>query len=240
MTLNENFQTFKKNSSNILQAFDKMAQYIFNNCYLEANGKKYDVTEIEFYYYQEKTHEDNYTYGKAKNDPNSPQLTSDQCYFHPSGFDLTFGSTTEYGGILVRGLRDENGQYISGPINCAKTISGNIRYSSKADNKCPILHCSKEEKSTPYTYYKNHIYKGPRIGLQAKNDFRWALYRYIVDFIPSHHFKEKEIVFAASAILAQREGKTLALSGYTNDTICRLKKNKPDLNFLENWKPPRI
>lgn len=239
MTLHNKFHIFATKSTNTQIAFDKMAQYVFNKCCLKAHGKTYYFTEIEFYYYAD-AHPDTYTYGKAKGDQHSPQLTSDQCYLHSSGLDITFGADKEYGGILVRGIRNEKNEYIFGPINCAKTILGSIRYSSKRRKERATLPRLEKKENGSYSYLgignPNHIYKGPRIGLKEKNDFRWAPYRYIVDFTPTHQFKEKEIVFAVSVISSDNLRKKPILAGYNyGKIICRLKKNKPEL-YKNFWK----
>lgn len=93
----------KESSNDFKSAFDQMAKFVFEHCYLEANDKKCFLTEIEFYY-----HTEEYKDGFCKKE--DKQLESNTLFFHYSGVDITFGfessqpKTKSYGGILVRGV----------------------------------------------------------------------------------------------------------------------------------------
>jgi len=48
--LNELFEKAKKEGG-VEKGFDKLAEYLMNECVLEVNGEEYQLAEIEFYYF---------------------------------------------------------------------------------------------------------------------------------------------------------------------------------------------
>jgi 3-methyladenine DNA glycosylase Mpg len=98
--------------------FAAIAQRLLCGTKLKVGEVPHRFTEIEFYYHGGK-HLDIFTH----RDP--IQKGTGQWYFHRTngvyrggsfkGFDLTFGSKEVYGGILIRGIEEENGEQIDGP-----------------------------------------------------------------------------------------------------------------------------
>lgn len=171
MTLNEKFHDLKEKSE--IKAFDEMAKYVFEHCYLVANETKYFLTEIEFYYHAN-GHEDKFCkQGKQKE--------SDTLFFHYSGVDITFGCSKkeEFGGILVRGIESENKKEgVNGPL---RVLCALLNENTKDKGlHLKLVVSSKQER----TYRKDKILRAARIGLSAKDrekqQFQTRPYRYFI------------------------------------------------------------
>lgn len=111
----------KLNGSNVQETFKGIAKKLFENYYIQCGEKKYYFAEIEFYYYEkEKLCAD----WNRKTYPRTDKQVGD-FFFHYSGFDICFESCFDkgkFGGILVRSLRDEKGNFITGPLVCLLEI----------------------------------------------------------------------------------------------------------------------
>jgi len=112
---NDNFDNF----GNI---FYEVSKELFGNYNLIINDKKYVLTEIEFYYFNTQTHKDLYTHLHCM------QLEFNKFYVHEKsanrgGIDFTFGDGTNFGGILIRGLKREDEILITGPAKVRGEIT---------------------------------------------------------------------------------------------------------------------
>ncbi len=95
------------NNEKIENSFDRIANDLLKNYALLVNNTEFRFTEIEFYYYSEKYHRDEYTHEHDRN--------VGEWRFHNQGLDLTFQSDEKTdGGILIRGISFEN-NYTNGP-----------------------------------------------------------------------------------------------------------------------------
>ena len=98
--------------------FSKYANKLMNEYCLKVDDKKYNLIEIEFYFYDKENHPDPYIYCNEK------QKECGKFYFHGSGMDITFGNGKCYGGILIRSIMNEEGQYINGSLILLKKLFG--------------------------------------------------------------------------------------------------------------------
>lgn len=113
----------KKNDLNGFQDKCKeIAKKLLENYCIEYGEKKYYYfAEIEFYYYDKERWNDEWnekTYPRDKKD-------AGDFFFHYSGVDICFNSKFEegkFGGILIRSLKDKNGNFITGPSVCMLEI----------------------------------------------------------------------------------------------------------------------
>lgn len=171
-------------TTNLSKSFDKIADYLFHHTYIQVGLAQYQLTEIEFYYYDAKKHPDLYVH------KNEVQLDFANWYFHGSGLDITFGNKDEeiYAGILIRGIKNlSTGIYSSGPINTVRELMQNFKLVTKAQQMQLI---EKEIEN------KSQIIKSSRIGLNPKRSPNYydLPYRYLVDWeanITGHRFKDK-------------------------------------------------
>ena len=123
--------------------FDKVAKYLLGNVAIvfgpEPDGTKYYLTEIEFYYKNEKAKERVIkVIDKGKKEEKEVESSFYSCtykrcrkagslFWHYSGIDICFDSNEKnYGGILIRSLIKKNKggtpELIPGPLRCANEL----------------------------------------------------------------------------------------------------------------------
>ena len=170
-------------AENLEKHFNRIAGLLMNRIVLIVNKNRYRLTEIEFYYYSTGYHEDPYIHR------NKLQLLAGQWYFHGSGLDITFGDGTNYGGILIRGIKLINRDkpvFIDGPLNVVQEIFsafGNVSYK---EHTLTLI----ETDDLPV----EEIVRSTRVGLKDKEPagFKDKYYRYLTfPFEASHDYKEK-------------------------------------------------
>lgn len=110
------------NAFNSNTIFKKIASILINEYKIVIADKEFFIAELEFYYYS-KNHPDPYTH---KHDL---QKNFGTFYVHPKdgnygGIDLTLGDVDKdiYCGVLIRGLKDKDNNFISGPNSVKKEI----------------------------------------------------------------------------------------------------------------------
>ncbi len=167
--------------------FTDIARELLTNNVLVISGNDYQIIEIEFYYHS-KEHPDIYCH-KSKE-----QLTNGGWYFHRiksaskrftlKGLDITFGNNRNYGGILIRAIKNlKTNSFIEGP---SKTVDM-ILDENKRDNVLDMI--GKDDYIDVFSYDKLYIkqmfnrnvklFRSPRVGLKEKMSlFKDILYRY--------------------------------------------------------------
>lgn len=187
MTLNEKFHEFVKESNPNLDkywedVFKKMAEYVFQNCHLEANGEKYYLTEIEFYYYSENNkHPDPWCYRQPNK--NKDFLPSDALWFHYSGMDITFDNegNDEYGGILIRSIKDKDGNQTNGPLRSLYKL---LNASANGKSVCLNLKLTQSNISVsmaePIPRYGLNVQTGDK-NFSEKNKYQAREYRFYLE-----------------------------------------------------------
>ena len=109
----------------------KIAKTLFENYCVKCGDKAYGFAEIEFYYYKKEESGKN-NFDKDWNRETYPRnKDAGAFFFHYSGVDICFqchyddvdkdNEYGEFGGILIRSLRDGN-KILAGPLFCANTI----------------------------------------------------------------------------------------------------------------------
>jgi len=111
----------EKNSEEFQRKCYEIAKSLFCNYFINCNGKKYYLVEIEFYYWE------NRKWDEKWNTVTYPRnCEAGQLYYHLSGVDICFDSHYNeeklnddawFGGILIRAIRGEDG-VTGGPWNC--------------------------------------------------------------------------------------------------------------------------
>lgn len=138
--------------------FNKYAKQLIENYIFYVNDKKYEIIDIECYWYSK-----NFTDNKNSYKRNNKK--SGEIYVHRSGIDVCFKSDKKsYGGILIRGIKE---------VKCKNFIFGpkNVRRAIFEDKNYKI--CKKKRKICK-------IVKTYRIGLKAeKGKPDKKQYRYI-------------------------------------------------------------
>lgn len=111
----------------IINSFDLIASNLILNKQILINESRYSFIDIEFYYWNE-NHQDDYASNIVHSRPKG------EFEIHRFGLDISLGnSKTDFGGILIRGLFDENHQRIITKSHVLKTIynqlnQGNNRF----------------------------------------------------------------------------------------------------------------
>lgn len=179
---------------NYLDSFKKIANLLLNEYKLIINNSEFEITEIEFYYQDKVNHNDTSLHA------NEEQKNSNTWYVHTvgrGGLDITFGDGINYGGILIRGLKCiESNEYIDGPMKVIDKILEVLSISYKELQiklnriESSVVKIEKKQKTNKL------LYQGARIGLvQLDNEFLVHPYRFIVDVVAKHKFKNKENVY---------------------------------------------
>lgn len=167
---------------NYEQWFQAIAQLLFSEYLIETYNRKYQLTELEFYYHST-SHPDEATYGFIKQGTKyverimrhklcqQQQLT---WFFHYSGIDIVIGKKDEPGGILIRSIRDvETRENIKGPLVVYLEL---LNQNTAIDNGQPFQ-LKLTEVDTPLDYEMEEP-KG-RVGINSGN-FEKALYNYSI------------------------------------------------------------
>ena len=156
----------KIDNDNIEKSFNKIADELINEFELVANETIFEFTEIEFYYFHEKFHKDNYTHKHKRNEG--------EWRFHNQGIDITFqGDEIQDGGILIRGIMN-NSEFTNGPRKILMKIFEKL---GKVENK-NVISLIKKIKKTNYKIFKTFRHLPNKI--QDEN-FHNSLYRYYIN-----------------------------------------------------------
>ena len=98
-----------KSQETIYQSFERIAEDILNNFIIQIKNIQYRILNVEFYYYNFDKHPD------CNVHQNKRQLNSHQWYlhknsinpnYHRKGIDYTFGNNGNYGGILIKTVKN--------------------------------------------------------------------------------------------------------------------------------------
>jgi len=168
--------------------FSAIAYCLMNDLCLNVGKNRYRITECEFYY-SDIDHEDPYIHGEPQ------QITTGQLYYNKAGgLDITFGQETypAWGSILIRGMRNlATNEYIN---QISKIVSevfvalGNI-----VEGKACIYLSEIEEGK--FKLEKPIVSR--RVGLRKKEgdneNYFEKPYRFIVELVPEHKFRDKEM-----------------------------------------------
>ena len=161
------FSIDNKNKVTIEKSFNRIAKELLLRKQILVNGTGANITEIEFYYFKGKIHEDLYTHQHDRN--------AGEWRYHRSGIDITFQASDEAqtdGGILIRGI-EVNGEYINGPIKSLRRL---FELMGKANTTTNIQLLEKEETNKRIIKTFRHLPNKIRF-----ENFHTLKYRYLVD-----------------------------------------------------------
>lgn len=180
---------------NYKSVFDKYAEDLMLGHFFKYEENKYNITEIEFYYFHKDHHPDPYSHTHKQ------QRECGTLYFHGSGFDITFGDDNSYGGILIRGIKDEN-KYYDGPILLIEKLFNVKKYKANDVRIEGILLKDilvKEDKTDEQIYHSTRVGLQPHpldyeLFVKEKTEMPYIFrhYRYIKDKSTEHKYKDKE------------------------------------------------
>ena len=150
---------------NFQATFQTIATNLFNNFCIKCGEKRFYFAEIEFYYYEKGKLEEDWN---KKTYPRTDKKAGD-LFFHYSGCDICFDSCFDndkgiFGGILIRSLKDENGQFITGPTVCMLEM---LNYCSKSKKIPEVAQVDGGQKNKCELDDNNPI---PRYGIKYKKE----------------------------------------------------------------------
>jgi len=223
--------------------FYNTAKEIMNDCMLKIDKIEFELTEIEFYYFDCNNHCDIYVHQNELQ-----KETSGFLYAHKSswgnygGLDLTFGNGEYYGGILIRGIKIKN-NFIAGPAvlrnSIVETIDKNIASYTEFQkylsvNKENIFLKPKENKTDFRILHSTRC----NLGKKENKEFRSALYRFVREdflkakqeksFKSSDNLKETSMLKAISKL-------TLNYDCNEPSTIKKIYENEILLQYINNF-----
>jgi hypothetical protein len=164
---------FDIDDTQIDESFDAIAKELINEHVLLVNDQEFNITEIEFYYFNT-GHEDIYTHRHLRR--------AGEWRIHNQGIDITLeGNNDKDGGILIRGLKyNKVGSdglakvtYINGPI---KALGALFESMGSVVNSSSILLSKKNPANNKIIKTFRHIPNK----IQNK-DFHFKKYRYLTD-----------------------------------------------------------
>ncbi|MBC8312129.1 MAG: hypothetical protein H8E72_07460 [Candidatus Marinimicrobia bacterium] len=97
--------------NDIKSSFDRISEDLIFNHILVVKGIKFRITNIEFYYYNQRKHKDSNTHSVKKIKARKRQILSGEWYLHKDkynsndrrkGIDYTIGDGNNFGGILIK------------------------------------------------------------------------------------------------------------------------------------------
>jgi len=175
--------------------FFENAKKLMSKYVLVIDDKEFELTELEYYFYDENKHPDCYVHLNEMQ-----KETCGKLYVHNKGnwiggIDITFGNGSYYGGILIRGIKYNN-EFISGPAKVRqffiKTFELNeqINYQNLQnffDNKKITL--KQKNLKNKFNYYIDIRFNK---GIQQYKKFQKLLYRFIrIDYFLNPNVYEK-------------------------------------------------
>ncbi|MDY0117239.1 MAG: hypothetical protein RBR59_06670 [Sulfurimonadaceae bacterium] len=164
------------------EIFYNAAKSIFNEKILKIRNIKIELTEIEFYFFDSKTHNDPFVH-----QDNLLKDTYNFIYVHKKawqrgGAGITFGNGSYKGSILMRGIK-HNGSYIAGSANVKKYLASLISNDIKEHKQLQeYFYTYQKEISLVVSHDKNFtIYRSSRIGLNKdkSQNYADAKYRFV-------------------------------------------------------------
>ena len=195
----------EKNSNDI---FKQIASKLINEYVILVNAKKFFITELEFYYHSD-NHPDPYAH------KHKLQYEFGKFYVHEKdgnrgGIDFTLGDSAKNicCGVLLRGLKDTENIYTTGPNNVKKIVFYNNLNVGNYTELQKIIDGNTKVVIDTEVIKREKIYHSTRIGLKPTfEDFEfngkyvYKLHRFIAYKKKAHAYKEKKLVQAYESII---------------------------------------
>jgi len=225
---------------NLQNIFSDIAEKLMNNCELNIKNIFFELTEIEFYYFNESKHCDIFTHTHSLQKETSALLYVHESWGNYGGIDITFGNGSFYGGILIRGIKINN-TFTAGPSKVRTKLINTLNENINSYNELQVFFDKYplkilEKKSTKYNIYHSTRYN---LGKKDNDKFRYALYRFIrkdyLDepkgdtFTSRNNLQERSLIKAISSL-------TLSYKSNEKTTLEKIKNNTTLLEHIEVFK----
>lgn len=169
----------------IENSFHKIAKFLINEHNLEVGNSIYQLSNIEFYYYNEKLHRDENCHSLKYKRAKIRQLLNSEWYVHKEsinekfrrkGIDFTCGDGESYGGILIKEvIRIEDNKKLSqskfvDELICVLKPKDSDEFIKMIEEQNELTFIKSDQKNL-------RIEKCPRVGL-AKATYKDSFYAF--------------------------------------------------------------
>ncbi|MBN2891623.1 MAG: hypothetical protein JXL97_07140 [Bacteroidales bacterium] len=164
-----------KDNQAIEEQFINIAAKLLLESQLQVNSVFFNFTEIEFYFYDSRRHQDVFTHRH--------EMEAGRWRFHNQGFDITLKGENGFGGILIRGVENtlnQQNRFINGPRRVLFEITKYFNQINIPNNIFTIVDKPVEEFEIFQTF--RHGLNNPVLN-EACNDivkYRNSPYRFII------------------------------------------------------------
>ncbi|PLW79533.1 hypothetical protein C0585_07285 [Candidatus Woesearchaeota archaeon] len=161
--------------------FFKYAKKILVDSVLLIGSLEIELTEIEFYYFDCKTHSDPYVHTDSLQKKTKNYLYVHKQCWNRGGIDITFGNGIYFGGILIRGIK-YNGKFIAGPATVKKYLNSklNPNFKNHTDLQKYFENIKDDILLNKFSNKKYKVFSSVRVGLKEEKSKKYAnaLYRF--------------------------------------------------------------
>ena len=201
-------------------------KFIGDTTILHIKDQQYNICELEYYYNDQTNHQDPYVHS------DSLQLDHDTFYFHRingkgykegtfKGVDITFGSNNEYGGLLIRSIKNiKTNELVEGPCLVVQEILKafnliKVRDYVKQAGSSNIYDKGNQVWIEHVKRYSGSIDCSPRVGLTFKpggsleEKIKYIMRNYRATTLPNVLKKQRCTIRIKPSILGPTSIKTL-------------------------------
>jgi hypothetical protein len=234
-------QNTNNSIQNLQKIFYEISQELMNNYEYKINNIKFELTEIEFYYFNEFKHCDIFTHTHILQKDTKNILYVHESWGNYGGIDITFGNGEYYGGILIRGIKI-NDIFIAGPSKVRTELIQQLKINCNSYKELQIffnqypLEIMQKESLNHKTYHSSRI----NLGKKDNDNYRYALYRFVrEDYLNE---PKNDIIFKSRDNLKERSllkaisYSTLGYSSNEKSTLEKIKNNQILQNYIKNFK----
>lgn len=181
-----NFSVNEDSEATIIESFKRLAKNLLLEYELHITGSRYQIVDIEFYYYNPEVHPDGFTM--------LHYLGKGLLEAHRYGVDITLKNTLQdksYGGLLIRGLRNVK----SGEIIRQSHVKNLIINSANASGDIFYKFVSRDEPIVKKILATTRPTLGEK--KEKKNKYRDALYHFVLQdqkVFENYDKKKEEVI----------------------------------------------
>jgi len=231
--LQQSIQKSDNSVQSLQKIFYKISEKLLNNYKYKIDNVAFELTEIEFYYYNEYKHCDIFTHTHHLQKNTKGTLYVHESWGNYGGVDMTFGDGNFYGGILIRGIKI-NDTFVAGPSKVRTELINALDKNLNSYSELQNFFNNHSLKILDKKNVENKIYHSTRINLGKKDSvkYRYALYRFVREdylnepindsFISRANLKERSLLKAISYLtLKYKSNEKSTLEKISNQKILR-------------------
>jgi len=180
--LHDKIDKSDKSITSLEVIFKSTANSILNEMMLKIEDLEIELTEIEFYFYQSKTHSDPFVHQDSLLRDTKNFIYVHKKAWQRGGAGITFGDGKFLGSILIRGIKHKN-SYFAGSATVKKYLASLISSSIAQHRELQDYFYKHKEKISLVRSSKKDfkIFSSSRIGLNRdkSKEYADAKYRFV-------------------------------------------------------------